>query len=240
MRRAGRPPQQIDRKARLAYLTRMSRLPIITIPDPLLRQVSAPVEKIDEELHRLAADMLETMYAASGVGLAAVQIGVPRRLIVLDALEMSWRSIDVRPDPSRVEVTGLVATAAAEAFATLPPSGAGGGVVSARELADLLGARARGEADFLLVDVRGADEAAVVAIPGAQVVPLPSLDGLAGAAGTAGAWPRGQRVVLYCKSGARSAQALDMLLGAGFTDVQHLEGGVLAWVRDVDPSLPRY
>lgn len=63
----------------------MSKLPIITLPDPLLRQVSTPIERVDDDLRRLVEDMLETMYAAPGVGLAAVQIGVPRRLIVVDA-----------------------------------------------------------------------------------------------------------------------------------------------------------
>jgi peptide deformylase len=52
-----------------------------------LRTVSAPVERVDDELRRLMDDMLETMYAAPGVGLAAVQVGVPRRLIVLDVAE---------------------------------------------------------------------------------------------------------------------------------------------------------
>jgi peptide deformylase len=63
----------------------MPELPIITLPDPLLRQVSKPVERIDDELRRLIDGMFETMYAAPGVGLAAVQVGVPLRLIVLDA-----------------------------------------------------------------------------------------------------------------------------------------------------------
>lgn len=62
----------------------MAKLEIITLPDPLLRQASAPVERIDAALVKLAEDMLETMYAAPGVGLAAVQVGVPRRLVVLD------------------------------------------------------------------------------------------------------------------------------------------------------------
>jgi peptide deformylase len=62
----------------------MPKLEIITLPDPLLRKASAPVERIDSELLKLADDMLETMYAAPGVGLAAVQVGVPRRLVVLD------------------------------------------------------------------------------------------------------------------------------------------------------------
>jgi peptide deformylase len=59
----------------------MSTLPIITLPDPRLRQTSAPV---DGELLKLAGDMLETMYDAPGIGLAAVQVGVLKRLIVLD------------------------------------------------------------------------------------------------------------------------------------------------------------
>ena len=63
----------------------MATLPIITLPNPLLRKRSADVERIDAELGKLADDMLETMYAAPGVGLAAVQVGVPRRLIVIDA-----------------------------------------------------------------------------------------------------------------------------------------------------------
>jgi len=65
----------------------MSTLPIVTLPDPLLRKVSAPVERVDAELLKLADDMLETMYDAPGIGLAAVQVGVPKRLIVLDVAE---------------------------------------------------------------------------------------------------------------------------------------------------------
>lgn len=65
----------------------MALLPIITLPDPLLRQPSAPVERVDDALRALADSMIETMYDAPGVGLAAVQVGVPRRLIVVDAAE---------------------------------------------------------------------------------------------------------------------------------------------------------
>ena len=57
---------------------------IITLPDPRLRLVSEPVKTIDAEVRRLAEDMLETMYAAPGIGLAAIQVGVPKRLITLD------------------------------------------------------------------------------------------------------------------------------------------------------------
>jgi peptide deformylase len=62
----------------------MAKRAIITLPDPILRKVSVPIERIDEAVRKLAEDMLETMYAAPGVGLAAVQVGVPRRLFVLD------------------------------------------------------------------------------------------------------------------------------------------------------------
>lgn len=65
----------------------MSMLDIVTLPDPILRQVAAPVERVDDALRRLAADMLETMYDAPGIGLAAPQVGVSRRLIVLDVAE---------------------------------------------------------------------------------------------------------------------------------------------------------
>ncbi len=57
---------------------------ILTEPDPFLRQKSIPVEKVDDEVRSLMDDMLETMYAAPGIGLAAVQIGVPKRVIVMD------------------------------------------------------------------------------------------------------------------------------------------------------------
>jgi peptide deformylase len=64
----------------------MAKRDIISIPDKRLRLPSAPVERIDDDLRRLADDMLETMYAAPGIGLAAVQIGVPRRLITIDVV----------------------------------------------------------------------------------------------------------------------------------------------------------
>lgn len=62
----------------------MTIKPLIILPDPILREVSAPLEAINDEARRLADDMLETMYDAPGIGLAAIQIGVPRRMLVLD------------------------------------------------------------------------------------------------------------------------------------------------------------
>jgi peptide deformylase len=57
---------------------------ILVVPDPVLKQVSQPVDKVDDELRALMDDMLETMYAAPGIGLAAIQVGVPKRVIVMD------------------------------------------------------------------------------------------------------------------------------------------------------------
>ncbi len=57
---------------------------ILVVPDPVLKQVSQPVEKVDDDLRALMDDMLETMYAAPGIGLAAIQVGVPKRVIVMD------------------------------------------------------------------------------------------------------------------------------------------------------------
>lgn len=62
----------------------MSIKPLIILPDPVLRQLSRPVERVDAPLRRLADDMLETMYDAPGIGLAAIQIGEPLRMLVID------------------------------------------------------------------------------------------------------------------------------------------------------------
>ncbi|HET7411589.1 MAG TPA: peptide deformylase [Pararhizobium sp.] len=62
----------------------MTIMPLVLLPDPVLRQKSAAVERVDTDLDRLVGDMLETMYDAPGIGLAAIQVGVPRRLLVLD------------------------------------------------------------------------------------------------------------------------------------------------------------
>jgi peptide deformylase len=65
----------------------MSLLPILEVPDPRLRTISTPVEKVDDELRALIGDMFDTMYDAPGIGLAAIQVGVPKRLIVMDLQE---------------------------------------------------------------------------------------------------------------------------------------------------------
>jgi len=66
------------------YLKAMTIKPLIILPDPVLRQVSKPVERVDEGVKKFAGDLLETMYDAPGIGLAAIQVGEPRRMLVID------------------------------------------------------------------------------------------------------------------------------------------------------------
>jgi peptide deformylase len=79
-----RARSKVDRKASKSYLSPVKKLDIITIPDRKLRLPSAPLERIDGETRRFMDEMLATMYAADGLGLAAVQVGVNRRMITLD------------------------------------------------------------------------------------------------------------------------------------------------------------
>src|SRR3954469_15221824 len=65
----------------------MALIPIVEVPDPRLRQISTPLESVDDEVRSLVADMFETMYAAPGIGLAAIQVGVPERILVIDLQE---------------------------------------------------------------------------------------------------------------------------------------------------------
>ena len=77
----------------------MALLPIFETPDPVLRQISSPVEAIDDELRQLIRDMFDTMYAAPGIGLAAVQVGVPIRLLVIDLQEPEEEGGEPVKDP---------------------------------------------------------------------------------------------------------------------------------------------
>jgi peptide deformylase len=77
----------------------MALLPIVEVPDPRLRQTSAPVDKVDDEVRALVGDMFETMYAAPGIGLAAIQVGVPRRILVIDLQEPEEEGGEPVKDP---------------------------------------------------------------------------------------------------------------------------------------------
>lgn len=171
------------------------------------------------------------------------------RVLVHDSLRQSWDTLRVRQNPAcplcgdhptiheLVDYEAFCGLSTGDAAASAAAAGAAAfGEVSARELADLLGARDRGEESFELVDVRDPGERAVVAIPGARAIHLEEFR-----SGTAlGKLPDGIPVVVLCKSGVRSAEAARLLSEAGRSGVRNLRGGVLAWVQDVDPSLPVY
>jgi peptide deformylase len=80
-----------------SYLSHMAILPILETPDPRLRTISTPVETINDELQTLIDDMLETMYDAPGIGLAAIQVGVPKRILVIDLQEPESDEEDAKP-----------------------------------------------------------------------------------------------------------------------------------------------
>lgn len=88
----------------------MAKLPILTAPDPRLKQKAKPVERVDESVRRLMDDMLETMYAAPGIGLAAPQVGVLKRVIVVDVARESEE-----PQPYQMANPELVWVADADA-----------------------------------------------------------------------------------------------------------------------------
>jgi adenylyltransferase/sulfurtransferase len=90
--------------------------------------------------------------------------------------------------------------------------------------------------DFYLVDVREPNEFEIVSIPGATLIPKDRI--LSGEA--LSGLPQDKPAVLYCKTGARSAETLAVLKGAGFSDAVHVGGGVIAWANQIDPSLPTY
>lgn len=100
----------------------------------------------------------------------------------------------------------------------------------------MLAAKERGERDFDLIDVREPGEYEIVHIRGARLVPQGTI--LSGAA--LHTLSRERDLVLHCKSGARSTEMLAELRRVGYTRVTGVDGGVLAWVREIDPSLPSY
>jgi molybdopterin/thiamine biosynthesis adenylyltransferase/rhodanese-related sulfurtransferase len=161
------------------------------------------------------------------------------RLMIYDALEMSYRTVRVKKDPEcavcgkNPTVTELIDY---DAFCGAVSDEAAEAVVGSTITAtDLKGMLDRGE-NIFLVDVREPNEYEIVSIPGATLIPKGEF--LSGAA--LEKLPQDKRVVLHCKSGARSAECLAIVKNAGFSDAVHVGGGVLAWVNQVDPSLPSY
>jgi molybdopterin/thiamine biosynthesis adenylyltransferase/rhodanese-related sulfurtransferase len=160
------------------------------------------------------------------------------RVLVLNALDMVWRQIRVRKDPGAVPVTELVDY---EAFCGLPLRGTSAGgsaagipAVDVRELEQLLAERSAGNRDFDLLDVREPGEHAIVSIPGAVLMPR------AGILSGEQLPERGRKLYVHCKSGVRSAEVTAFLRDRGYPDVFNVAGGILEWVREIEPSKPVY
>jgi adenylyltransferase/sulfurtransferase len=160
-------------------------------------------------------------------------------LTVYDALEMAYRKIKIRKDPGcaicgeNPTITGLIDY---EEFCGAVSDEASravvGSTITVRDLDEWM----KAEKPIHLVDVREPAEYEIVKIPGSVLVPKGEI--LSGHA--LAALPQDRQIVLYCKTGVRSAEALAAVKSAGFSDAVHVHGGVAAWQRQIDPSLPAY
>jgi adenylyltransferase/sulfurtransferase len=155
------------------------------------------------------------------------------RLMIYDALEMTYNQVRIRKDPNTRPITELIDY---EAFCGVvseaAQQAAAGSTITAAELKELLESGKPVE----LIDVREPAEWEIVSIPGAKLIPKDQIlrgDALA-------ALPQDRQIVMYCKTGVRSAETLAAVKNAGFSDAVHVQGGVTAWVKQVDPSLPSY
>ncbi|MBU2111978.1 MAG: adenylyltransferase/sulfurtransferase MoeZ [Actinobacteria bacterium] len=164
-------------------------------------------------------------------------------LVIYDALELSWRKLKVRKDPNcalcgeNPTVTGLIDyDTFCGAISDEAADAAAGSTISVTTLEHMLKEREEGSRDFVLVDVREPNEYEINQIPGSVLIPKGEfLNGNA-----LEQLSQDKPVVLHCKSGVRSAEALAVLKGAGFADAVHVGGGVVAWVNQIDPSQPSY
>jgi adenylyltransferase/sulfurtransferase len=160
-------------------------------------------------------------------------------LMVYDALEMNYRKVNVRKDPNcavcgeHPTVTELIDY---EAFCGVvseeAEQAAAGSTITAVELKELLDS----DKPTFLVDVREPAEFEIVRIPGATLIPKDEI--LRGDA--LSSLPQDKQIIMYCKTGVRSAETLAAVKRAGFSDAVHVQGGVTAWVHQVDHDLPVY
>ena len=154
------------------------------------------------------------------------------RLMIYDALAMSYRTIAIRKDPHARAITGLVDY---EAFCGTAPDGsvvAAESTITPLHLCELMASGAR----IALIDVREPVEWEINRIAGAALIPKSAIDSGEALAGL----PQDATVVLYCKTGVRSAQALSVLQQAGFAGALHLQGGIVAWAQQIEPDMAMY
>ena len=160
------------------------------------------------------------------------------RLMVYDALEMRYNTLRIGRDPNGKPITELMPDyeAFCGAISEEAADAAADSTISVTHLDGWLKERADGGRDFVLVDVREPNEFEINRIPSSVLIPKGEfLNGNA-----LEQLPQDKQVVLHCKSGARSAECLAILKGAGFDDAVHVGGGVAAWVNQIDPSQPSY
>nr|WP_043805495.1 adenylyltransferase/sulfurtransferase MoeZ [Rhodococcus sp. P14] len=155
------------------------------------------------------------------------------RLMIYDARAMSYRTVTLRRDPGRVPVTELVDY---ESFCGVVPDDAAEAVAESTITPTELHRLLESDREIELIDVREPVEWDIVHIDGARLIPKDRI--LSGEA--LAELSQHKPIVLHCKTGIRSAEALAVLKKAGFSDATHLQGGVLAWAQQVDPSLPVY
>jgi adenylyltransferase/sulfurtransferase len=155
------------------------------------------------------------------------------RLVTYDALEMRYREVKIRKDPETPKITELIDY---EAFCGVVSDEAQRAATGSTITPAELKAKFDAHEDFELIDVREPHEYEIVNIKGAKLIPKDRI--LSGEA--LAELPQDKPIVLHCKSGARSAEALAALHAAGFRDATHLGGGILAWARQIDHSLPTY
>ncbi|MDA2992629.1 MAG: adenylyltransferase/sulfurtransferase MoeZ [Actinomycetota bacterium] len=161
-------------------------------------------------------------------------------LMIYDALEMSLRKIKVRKDPN-CPLCGDNPTQKDllpdyEAFCGVLSDAAEVAVKDSTISVTELASKISTNDDFYLVDVREPSEFEIVRIPGSHLIPKQGfLDGTVLAT-----LPQDKPIILHCKSGVRSAECLAILKGAGFADATHVAGGVIAWAKQIDTSLPVY
>ncbi len=153
------------------------------------------------------------------------------RLMIYDALAASYRTVALGRDPDRADVTELVDYDAFCGVVSVPEADRGA-TITPLELRELI----ETGADIAIVDVREPVEWDIVHLPGATLIPKDRI--LSGEA--LAELPTDKRIVLHCKTGIRSAEALAAVRRAGFADAVHLQGGVIAWAHQVDPTLPVY
>ncbi|GDX15567.1 adenylyltransferase/sulfurtransferase MoeZ [Actinomycetes bacterium] len=162
------------------------------------------------------------------------------QLMIYDALEMSYRKIKVRKDPKcplcseKPSQTALLPDY--EAFCGVLSDAAEVAVKDSTISVSDLKTKIDKKENFLLIDVREPSEFEIVRIPGSVLIPKQGfLDGSALAG-----LPQDKPIILHCKSGVRSAECLAILKSAGFADATHVSGGVVAWAKQIDTSLPVY